>query len=94
MNIIYLFTITYFRGLFVYLFWRNHFLIILLSLEYITLSLYFGFIIFFNFNVMNIFFCIIYLTMAVCEGVLGLSIIVIFVRSVGNEFIIRLNSLW
>lgn len=94
MNIINLFIIIYFRGLFIYLFWRNHFLIILLSLEYITLSLYFGFIIFLSFNIINIFFSIIYLTIAVCEGVLGLSIIVIFVRSVGNEYIIRLNSLW
>lgn len=36
----------------------------------------------------------IYLTIAVCEGVLGLSIIVMRIRSVGNEFIISLNSLW
>lgn len=94
MDIINLFIIIYFRGFLVYSLWRKHFLIILLSLEFISLSIYFGFIIYLNYNFINMFFSLIFITIAVCEGVLGLSVIVIIVRSVGNEFIIRLRSLW
>lgn len=66
----------------------------LLSLEFITVSIYFAFIITINFNCSNIFFSIIYLSVAVCEGVLGLSVIVVLIRSIGNEFVIRFNVLW
>lgn len=94
MDINYLFVVIYFRGLMIYSFWRKHFLIILLSLEFITLSIYFSLIIYLNYNIINIFFSLIFLSIAVCEGVLGLSIIVILIRSVGNEFFLRFRSLW
>lgn len=95
MDIMYLFSLfTYFRGFVVYSFGRDHFLVILLSLEFITLGIFVGLFFIINFYTINLFFLIIYLTMAVCEGALGLSIIVMTIRSVGNENVLSINILW
>nr|APX39240.1 NADH dehydrogenase subunit 4L [Hypocassida subferruginea] len=86
--------IMYLSGVFVFLFSFNHFLFILLSLEFIMLSIFLSLYSLFTFNLMNIFFSMIYLTMAVCEGVLGLSVMVSIVRSSGNDNLLSLTSLW
>lgn len=92
--ILYMLLFSYFRGLVVYRFRWGHFLIMLLRLEFITLSIYLSLFVIINFNSLNLFFLIIYLRMAVCEGVLGLRIMVVSVRRVGNEYIMSINSLW
>lgn len=90
----YLIIFIYLRGIFVFLISFKHFLFILLRLEFIMLSIFLSLYSFFSLTIINIFFSIIYLTMAVCEGVLGLSVIVRVVRSSGNDNLIRLTSLW
>nr|YP_010946696.1 NADH dehydrogenase subunit 4L [Malaccina sinica]WGO57414.1 NADH dehydrogenase subunit 4L [Malaccina sinica] len=73
-------------GVWVFSFNQNHLLITLLSLEFIVLSLYM--IIFYFLNLCNfeVYFGLIFLTFSVCEGALGLSILVSMIRSYGNDY--------
>nr|YP_009740585.1 NADH dehydrogenase subunit 4L [Spathosternum prasiniferum prasiniferum]AJD76922.1 NADH dehydrogenase subunit 4L [Spathosternum prasiniferum sinense]QID03547.1 NADH dehydrogenase subunit 4L [Spathosternum prasiniferum prasiniferum] len=76
----------YFSGVYVFSSKRKHLLMVLLSLEYIVLSLFLLIIIFlieFNYDY---FFPVIFLVFSVCEGALGLSILVSMIRSHGNDF--------
>lgn len=82
------------RGLLVFISKRKHILFILLSLEFLVLCLYLSLFIFLNIISINLFFLMIFLTIRVCEGVLGLSILVSIIRSFGNDNIINLNILW
>lgn len=84
----------YLLGVIIFIINRKHFLIILLRLELIVLSVFLGFFILLNCEYYNIIISLIYLTISVCEGVLGLSLMVIIIRSVGNDIIIRYSMLW
>lgn len=76
----------YFSGLLVFCFKRKHLLLILLRLEFIILALYFNLFIYLrNFNY-EFYFCIIFLTIRVCEGALGLAILVSLIRTHGNDY--------
>nr|ALO70992.1 NADH deshydrogenase subunit 4L [Pselaphinae sp. 3 EF-2015] len=73
---------------------HKHLLMMLLSLEFIVLSLYlnlFLMLMFFNFE---LYLLLIFLTMSVCEGVLGLSILVSLIRTHGSDYIKTLMILW
>nr|YP_010576543.1 NADH dehydrogenase subunit 4L [Oulema tristis]UZN44097.1 NADH dehydrogenase subunit 4L [Oulema tristis] len=78
----------------VFLVHRNHFLLMLLSLEMIVLILYFTLYLYFYSMFNELFFLMIYLTMSVCEGVLGLSILVSMVRVYGNDYVLSFSFLW
>ena len=73
-------------GLFVFVSNRKHLLSILLSLEFIVLVLFLILFIFLNLISFEGFFSIIYLTFRVCEGALGLSILVSIIRTHGNDY--------
>nr|UBN09039.1 NADH dehydrogenase subunit 4L [Panesthia tryoni tryoni] len=78
--------ISFFCGIWVFSSNRKHLLATLLSLEFIVLILYtilFNYLNMFNFE---LFFMMIFLTFSVCEGALGLSILVSMIRSYGNDF--------
>lgn len=83
----------FFRGLYVFRIKRKHLLLILLSLEFIVLSIYF--IIFIYLSLINneYFFSMIFLTFRVCEGALGLSILVSLIRTHGNDYFQSFNLL-
>nr|YP_010686247.1 dehydrogenase subunit 4L [Ranacris albicornis]WAX39751.1 dehydrogenase subunit 4L [Ranacris albicornis] len=76
----------YFAGVYVFSSKRKHLLMVLLSLEYIVLSLFMLIIIFLVELNYDYFFPIIFLVFSVCEGALGLSILVSMIRSHGNDF--------
>nr|YP_010274414.1 NADH dehydrogenase subunit 4L [Pochazia guttifera]UJT96858.1 NADH dehydrogenase subunit 4L [Pochazia guttifera] len=59
---------------------RKHFLLSLLSLEFVILSVFFFMYYFFYFCFFDFFFGIFFLVLGVCEGVLGLSLIVCLFR--------------
>ena len=83
----------YICGLITYCLKGFHFLIILMSLEFMVLALFgylIKFLIIYDFEM---YFCIIFLIIRVCEGSLGLSILVILIRSHGNDFLQSLNLL-
>ncbi|KAH8246453.1 hypothetical protein KR038_009710, partial [Drosophila bunnanda] len=78
--------ILFILGLFCFVSNRKHLLSILLSLEFIVLLLFF--ILFIYLNILNYetYFRIIFLTFRVCEGALGLSILVSIIRTHGNDY--------
>jgi NADH-ubiquinone oxidoreductase chain 4L len=76
----------YVRGLVMYSIKRKHLLLILLSLEFIVLSLYMTIFFYLSLYDFEYFFRLIFLTFRVCEGVLGLSLIVLLIRTHGNDY--------
>nr|YP_009971691.1 NADH dehydrogenase subunit 4L [Hymaea magna]QNG56375.1 NADH dehydrogenase subunit 4L [Hymaea magna] len=92
--LIYLLILMFLCGLIVFSSKRKHFLLMLLSLEFIVLSLYMNMFYLLNFMDYEYFFCMIFLTMSVCEGALGLSLLISMIRTCGNDYILTLTSLW
>nr|ALO70325.1 NADH deshydrogenase subunit 4L [Atheta sp. 1 EF-2015] len=86
--------IMYFSGLLVFCLKRKHLLLMLLSLEFIILSLYFNLFIYLSCFSYEYYFCMIFLTMSVCEGALGLSILVSLIRTHGNDYFQTFSILW
>nr|AVN67463.1 NADH dehydrogenase subunit 4L [Gyna capucina] len=80
------FSLSFFCGVWVFSSNRKHLLATLLSLEFIVLVLYT--ILYFYLSTFNfeLFFSMVFLTFSVCEGALGLSILVSMIRSYGNDF--------
>lgn len=72
---------------------RKHLLITLLRLEFIVLSLFILIFFYFNVNIIEMYFLIIFLVFRVCEGVLGLSLLVSIIRTHGNNYFQSFNSL-
>lgn len=70
---------------------RKHLLIILIRLEFIVLRIYFLIIIYLIIINNNIYLLIVFLVLSVCEGALGLSILVSIVRTYGNDYFQRFN---
>lgn len=73
---------------------RKHLLLILISLEFIVLALFYGLILYFKFYINENYFCLIYIRFAVCEGALGLSLLVLIIRTFGNDYFQTFNILW
>nr|APX39897.1 NADH dehydrogenase subunit 4L [Lachnaia cylindrica] len=84
----------FFSGLVSFSVGRKHLLLMLLSLEFLSLTMYFGLFIYLSGIGQENFFCLIYLTMSVCEASLGLAILVMMIRSHGNDYVMSLNNLW
>nr|AGC22357.1 NADH dehydrogenase subunit 4L [Paramastax nigra] len=76
----------YFSGLYVFCFMRNHLLLVLLSLGYMVISLFFMIILYLSLYNYILYFVIFYLVISVCEGALALSILVSMIRCYGNDF--------
>nr|YP_009733517.1 NADH dehydrogenase subunit 4L [Krisna concava]QHV34355.1 NADH dehydrogenase subunit 4L [Krisna concava] len=69
------------------MFTRKYILICLLSLEFIVISLLVIFILFFSLVFNSFYFYILLMTFFVCDGALGLSLLVYMVRCHGNNFL-------
>lgn len=72
---------------------RKHLLLTLLCLEFIVLVLYLYIFVFLNFIAYDYYYSIIFLTFSVCEGALGLSILVSLIRTYGNDYFQTYNIL-
>nr|AFV13092.1 NADH dehydrogenase subunit 4L [Monocellicampa pruni] len=83
----------YFMGVMSLCFNRFHLLMLLLSLEFIVLVLYSSLIFYLNLFEVKLFFSVLFLSLKVCEGVLGLSILIHMVRMNGNDYFQVLNIL-
>nr|APX39180.1 NADH dehydrogenase subunit 4L [Phratora vitellinae] len=92
----YLFTsmMSFICGLVIFSLKRKHFLLMLLSLEFMIVSLFLNLLIYLSLMNYEFFFSMIFLTMSVCEGVLGLSILILMIRTHGNDYILTFSSLW
>nr|YP_010464245.1 NADH dehydrogenase subunit 4L [Borboresthes tibialis]UUL71622.1 NADH dehydrogenase subunit 4L [Borboresthes tibialis] len=73
---------------------RKHLLLMLLSLEFIVLSVYLLMFLYFSFLGNDYFFGMVFLTFSVCEGVLGLSVLVSLIRTHGNDYFQSFSVLW
>nr|WRO45162.1 NADH dehydrogenase subunit 4L [Stenothemus biimpressiceps] len=72
----------------------KHLLLMLMSLEFLVIYIFFGlFIMMIKMNY-EYYFIMVFLTMSVCEGTLGLSILVSLIRSYGNDYFQTFNVLW
>nr|AVN68082.1 NADH dehydrogenase subunit 4L [Ellipsidion sp. BLA050] len=87
------FCLMFFCGIWVFCSGRKHLLVILLSLEYIVLVIYMIIYYYLCFYVFELYFVVIFLTFSVCEGALGLSILVSMIRSFGNDYFFNYNML-
>nr|AVN67493.1 NADH dehydrogenase subunit 4L [Panchlora nivea] len=76
----------FFCGIWVFSSNRKHLLATLLSLEFIVLVLYFSLYYYLSFYNFELYFSMIFLTFSVCEGALGLSILVSMIRGYGSDF--------
>nr|AND96259.1 NADH deshydrogenase subunit 4L [Onthophagus gracilipes] len=96
MLIFYLFfsLLMYFSGLISFVIKRKHLLLMLLSLEFIILSLFFNLFIYLSFFFYEYFFSMVFLTMSVCEGALGLGVLVSMIRTHGNDYFNTFSILW
>lgn len=72
---------------------HKHLLIVLLRLEFIVLRIFFFILIYLNFFNNDIYILIVFLLFSVCEGALGLSILVSIIRTHGNDYFQRFNLL-
>nr|YP_010951024.1 NADH dehydrogenase subunit 4L [Thienemanniella tusimufegea]WML69365.1 NADH dehydrogenase subunit 4L [Thienemanniella tusimufegea] len=80
------FSVLFFLGILSLVSVRKHLLSTLLSLEFIVLSIFFFFFFFLNFLSFELYFTMFFLTFSVCEGALGLSILVSLIRTHGNDY--------
>nr|QNP10132.1 NADH dehydrogenase subunit 4L [Ochthebius paradoxus] len=86
--------IMYFSGILVFCLNRKHLLLMLLSLEFIILSLYFNIFLYLSYFSNEYYFSMIFMTMSVCEGALGLSLLVSLIRTHSNDYFQTFSVLW
>nr|YP_009131569.1 NADH dehydrogenase subunit 4L [Nemopoda mamaevi]AIY56561.1 NADH dehydrogenase subunit 4L [Nemopoda mamaevi]UJG45510.1 NADH dehydrogenase subunit 4L [Nemopoda nitidula] len=84
-------SLLFFMGLFAFVSNRKHLLSMLLSLEFIVLCLFFMMFIYLNQMNYESYFSLMFLTFSVCEGALGLSILVSMIRTHGNDYFQSFN---
>ena len=76
----------FFMGVYSFVLNRKHLLSTLLRLEFIVLSIFFILLMFLNLLNYELYFSMIFLVFRVCEGALGVSILVSIIRTHGNDF--------
>nr|YP_010714908.1 NADH dehydrogenase subunit 4L [Neohydnus jiuzhaigouensis]WDE20722.1 NADH dehydrogenase subunit 4L [Neohydnus jiuzhaigouensis] len=89
-----LFLMMFFMGAMSFTIKRKHLLMMLLSLEFMVLSLFLGLFMYFNILMYEYYFTLIFLSFSVCEGALGLSLLVSLIRTHGNDYFQTFNILW
>nr|YP_009919087.1 NADH dehydrogenase subunit 4L [Phryganea bipunctata]QMP96680.1 NADH dehydrogenase subunit 4L [Phryganea bipunctata] len=77
----------YLIGNFMYSLNRKHLLIILLSLEFIMLNLFFMIYVYTVSLGNSMYFMVMFMVLSVCEGVLGISILMYMIRIFGNDYV-------
>nr|YP_010222507.1 NADH dehydrogenase subunit 4L [Brachyplatys subaeneus]AVJ52521.1 NADH dehydrogenase subunit 4L [Brachyplatys subaeneus]UCC45918.1 NADH dehydrogenase subunit 4L [Brachyplatys subaeneus] len=93
LDLIYLFIFVFFMSTVVFCINRKHVLLALLSLEFIVLSIYLSLFYFLMLHGYEMYFVVLFLVFSVCEGALGLSVLVNFVRLSGNDYLSSISLL-
>nr|YP_010586546.1 NADH dehydrogenase subunit 4L [Rhyacophila kando]UZZ44360.1 NADH dehydrogenase subunit 4L [Rhyacophila kando] len=93
MKLIFLSVFMFIMSMMVFSFNRKHLLIILLMLEFMVLSLFILFMINLMMMGSEIYFLMLFLVFSVCEGALGLSILVHMIRMYGSDYFQVFNLL-
>nr|YP_010384998.1 NADH dehydrogenase subunit 4L [Plagusia squamosa]UPL65008.1 NADH dehydrogenase subunit 4L [Plagusia squamosa] len=82
-----------FCGLWSFISYHKHLLNSLLSLEFMMLGIFWLLSLQMTGVGMEIYSCLFFLTLTVCEGAVGLSLLVLIVRSHGNDYFKSFNML-
>uniref|UniRef100_UPI001F12BC05 NADH dehydrogenase subunit 4L n=1 Tax=Endotricha olivacealis TaxID=1973536 RepID=UPI001F12BC05 len=93
MSVIFFFLCMYIIGNLIFVSKHKHLLIVLLSLEFIVLSIFFFLLMYLNYVDNNMYMLMLFLVFSVCEGALGLSILVSMIRTHGNDYFQSFNLL-
>nr|YP_009131043.1 NADH dehydrogenase subunit 4L [Risoba prominens]AHW51562.1 NADH dehydrogenase subunit 4L [Risoba prominens]UNP54400.1 NADH dehydrogenase subunit 4L [Risoba prominens] len=83
----------FFVGNLIFVSKHKHLLIVLLSLEFIVLSIFFFMLLLFSMIEYDLYMLMVFLVFSVCEGALGLSILVSMIRTHGNDYFQSFNML-
>nr|YP_009442016.1 NADH dehydrogenase subunit 4L [Gnathotrichus materiarius]AOY40237.1 NADH dehydrogenase subunit 4L [Gnathotrichus materiarius] len=83
-----------FSSAFIFVLKYKHFLIMLLSLELMVLGLFVLLFMYFTQGVSEYFISMVYLSLSVCEGALGLSLLVLMIRTHGGDMLALFDNLW
>nr|YP_010329982.1 NADH dehydrogenase subunit 4L [Theretra alecto]UNP54910.1 NADH dehydrogenase subunit 4L [Theretra alecto] len=86
LNMWVIFILMFFIGNLIFVSKNKHLLIVLLSLEFIVLSIFFFFLMFLMMIDYDLYMLMVFLVFSVCEGSLGLSILVSMIRTHGNDY--------
>nr|YP_008081536.1 NADH dehydrogenase subunit 4L [Erynnis montanus]AGJ72735.1 NADH dehydrogenase subunit 4L [Erynnis montanus] len=78
--------IMYMIGNMIFVSKHKHLLIMLLSLEYIVLSMFMMLVLYLSFIEFDMYLLMVFLVFSVCEGALGISILVSMIRTHGNDY--------
>nr|YP_010586351.1 NADH dehydrogenase subunit 4L [Limnocentropus hysbald]UZZ44126.1 NADH dehydrogenase subunit 4L [Limnocentropus hysbald] len=92
-NLSIFFILSFFMGNIIFSSNRKHLLIILLSLEFIMLNIFLFLFMYLMMLMNNYYFLMLFLVISVCEGVLGVSILVYMTRIYGNDYFQVFNLL-
>jgi NADH-ubiquinone oxidoreductase chain 4L len=91
--LIYLFMFMLLTGLLGFLFNQSYVLIRLLFLEYLSVTIFFFISLIVDRIELESYIIIIYLVFCVCEGRIGLGLLILIIRFYGNNFMGRLSLL-
>nr|AID21712.1 NADH dehydrogenase subunit 4L [Hellula undalis] len=93
LNMLIVMIIMFMLGNMIFVFKHKHLLIVLLSLEFIVLSIFFFLVLMFSNIEYDMYMLMVFLVFSVCEGALGLSILVSMIRTHGNDYFQSFNLL-
>nr|YP_010947432.1 NADH dehydrogenase subunit 4L [Comparmustilia semiravida]WGO62469.1 NADH dehydrogenase subunit 4L [Comparmustilia semiravida] len=85
-NMMLVFIFMFFVGNLIFVSSNKHLLIVLLSLEFMVLSIFFFMLLMLSFIEYDMYMLMVFLVFSVCEGCLGLSILVSMIRTHGNDY--------
>nr|YP_010491913.1 NADH dehydrogenase subunit 4L [Oraesia emarginata]UWM92699.1 NADH dehydrogenase subunit 4L [Oraesia emarginata] len=89
----FVFILMFIIGNLIFVLKHKHLLIVLLSLEFIVLSIFFFLLVFLSHINFEMYLLMVFLVFSVCEGALGLSILVSMIRTHGNDYFQGFNML-
>nr|YP_010586026.1 NADH dehydrogenase subunit 4L [Anisocentropus maculatus]UZZ43762.1 NADH dehydrogenase subunit 4L [Anisocentropus maculatus] len=81
-----IFIVSFFFANYIFCMNRKHLLVMLLMLEFMILNLLIILFYYLNFMNYDYYFFMMFIVLMVCEGVLGISILVNMVRMYGNDY--------
>nr|YP_009110421.1 NADH dehydrogenase subunit 4L [Striacosta albicosta]AIX11765.1 NADH dehydrogenase subunit 4L [Striacosta albicosta] len=93
LNMWIIFILMFILGNLIFISKHKHLLVILLSLEFIVLSVFFFLLVYLSFIDYDMYMLMLFLVFSVCEGALGLSILVSMIRTHGNDYFQSFNLL-
>nr|YP_004935393.1 NADH dehydrogenase subunit 4L [Fabriciana nerippe]AEB33705.1 NADH dehydrogenase subunit 4L [Fabriciana nerippe] len=91
MNMGFVVIIMFLLGNMIFVSKHKHLLITLMSLEFIVLSIFFLMMLYLMMINYNMYMLMVFLVFSVCEGALGLSILVSMIRTHGNDYFQSFN---